>query len=335
MPLVLEARKRQIKSTFYVVPSNKYNCPFKPRAKAILKQLSEEYDIVFKTSADLDRVAGVLFTMEGCALNLLSSNHDVTKITMTYQTDFTLKYSDRPPGGYIDSVDYVMMPSEFIANYYKLNTSKNLYLGITKYDTPLDVDEVLLKYKLSPEQKKAVLVWPKPRDLSRMPLGIIDHLANIGYQVLIKTRGKDPLDERYKRECEKKGHRVFSDESWYPHTTQELIEVSDLVINSGSTMIEECVMHNTPLINFDIKPKVRHGIEREHRVTHDYLYRYPFCLDLKELPPGLDTEQFLAMVNPLVTGDWSKEFALCRQKHLFQHESSCVKVLDFLEETIF
>ena len=53
------------------------------------------------------------------------------------------------------------------------------------------------------------------------------------------------------------GDHLFVDDSWFPHIGMELIEISDIVINFGSTVVEESVMLNTPIIEFDIKPPER------------------------------------------------------------------------------
>ena len=292
--------------------------------------MSEAYGITLRPVTHLRDAKGVIFTSEESGVKMMAALDGLTKISMTYQTDFTISYHK-----YIDDVDYVMMPSEFIARYYNLETPKNLYLGITKYDVPLKNSDTCNKYGLNPTAKRVTFMWPKQRDLSKMPIHIIDSLGDLGYQVLIKARGKDLVESKYRTKYEKAGHRFFSDDSWYPHTTQELIEISDLVINSGSTTIEECVMHNTPLINFDIKPQVRHGISREHRVTHDYLYKYPYCLDLKGLPKDFSTHMLAQMIQSLVTNSWEDEFTECRQRHLFDHSNTSEKVLNFLEESIF
>ena len=48
--------------------------------------------------------------------------------------------------------------------------------------------------------------------------------------------------------------KVFKDEGWYPHTSMELIYVSDLVINTDSGGVKECVLLKKPILNFKIKP---------------------------------------------------------------------------------
>ena len=145
--------------------------------------------------------------------------------------------------------------------------------------------------------------------------------------MLVKTRGKDALLETFQNTLKNNGDFYFEDDSWYPHTTQELLEVSDFAINFGSTSIEECVMHNTPLINFDVKPEFRHGRLMEHRVTHSYLYDYNYCVQLNK---DFKKSEMIAAVDYVCRTDHSNSFEQCRNNHLYTHKNSCKKILDML-----
>ena len=105
------------------------------------------------------------------------------------------------------------------------------------------------------------------------------------------------------------------------------VYVSDFAINFGSTTIEECVMHNVPLINFDVKPAVRNGSKRPYRVTHEYLYDYNYCIQLRK---DFSQAQFSAAVSYLTSTDLTEEFKKARQNHLFDHKDSCKRILDVL-----
>ena len=231
---------------------------------------------------------------------------------------------------YIDHVDYVVMPSENVANFYGKTSSKNLFTGIPKYDVRLDKDHSIKKYNLDPKKKKVLFMWPKSRDLHRMPIDIIKNFNELGWQVIVKTRGKDALHANTIKELAKNGNVAFSDASWHPHTTQELLVACDLVVNSGSTTIEECVMHEVPLINFDIKPGVRHGRKLEHRVPYSFLYDYGFCLNLKGLDSNFNTEKLEEMISSLIDIDYSEQFAVCKKEWLYDHKNSCKNLLDVL-----
>ena len=323
IPIVQEGNQRGVKSIFYVTPSNKYNCP--KRNEVFLLSACKQFDIDIKPASDIVNAGGVIITSEESGLDLIKQNNIATKVSLCYQTDFVLSYSK-----YIDTMDYVLLPSEKVANYYGLISNKNIYTGIPKYDVVLDHKKIFKRYAVREDKKKVLFMWPKSRDLHKMPIDIINNLNELGYQVLVKTRGKDPISASTLKTLQSAGNRVFSDTSWYPHTTQELLEICDLVINSGSTTIEECVMHNVPLINFDIKPDTRHGRKLKHRVTYDFLYDYDFCLNLKGLNSAFNTNKLKDMIRPLVEGDHSKSFKSCRQEWLHDHNNSCKNLLDVI-----
>ena len=221
------------------------------------------------------------------------------------------------------------MPSENIAKHYNLVNEKNLYVGVPKYDVNINKQNVIEKYGLDPNKKKVLIFWPKARDLHKFPIDIIKNFNQLGWQVLVKARAKDPLSDGTQKDLFRSNNVWFYD-GWFPHTSQELLEVSNLVVNSGSTAIEECIMHEVPLINFDIKPEVRHGQKQKHRVTHSYLYDYDFCLNLKGLDSSFSTPKLSAMVNLLLQRDLSKSFKKCKQDWLYDHKNTCKNLLDVL-----
>jgi UDP-N-acetylglucosamine:LPS N-acetylglucosamine transferase len=323
VPIVKEGNSRGIKSTFYVTSSNKYNCPKK--SEISLLAAAKEFGIEIRPGSEIVNANGVIITSEESGLDLIKQNSVATKVALCYQTDFILSYSK-----YINVMDHVVLPSENVANYYGLLSDKNIYTGIPKYDTVLDKKQILKRYAVREDKKRVLFIWPKSRDLHKMPIDIINNFNELGYQVLVKTRGKDPVTESTLKTLQSAGNRVFSDTSWYPHTTQELLEICDLVVNSGSTTIEECVMHNVPLINFDIKPSVRHGRNLKHRVTYDFLYDYDFCLNLKGLDKSFNTEKLREMVSSIVDTDHDESFAACKKEWLYDHKNSCKNLLDML-----
>ena len=328
MPLVIEGNKRGLQSTFFVAASNKYNCP-NTHAK-VLKEVQDVHGIRLVLANDTDRIAaakGVFFSSEKTGVNYIKKAVNCKKVVCTYQTDFIESYKE-----YENFADHVLMPSKFCAEYYKLDNDKNLYLGIPKYEVDLNREEILKKYSLSADKKYVTFISPKSRDQAKVKSGtLMTYLDQLGYSVLFKTRGKDPVDARWKKTLSELGHHCFEDNSWYPHTTQELLEVSDFALNFGSTTIEECVMHNTPLINFDVKPAIRNGSKRPYRVTHDYLYNYNYCIQLNPQWSGDHlASQFNAAVNFLTSADLTGEFKKAKQNHLFDHKDPCKRILDVL-----
>ncbi len=322
MPLVIEGSKRGLQSTFFVGASGKYNCPM--RCTGLLENLAKEFDINMRPLSQISSASGIIFSNEKTGVNYLDSLPDCKKVVCTYQTDFIESYKT-----YKEKADHILMPSEFCADFYDRKSDKNLYLGIPKYDIQIDAESVYKKYNIKSD-KNALIVWPKNRDehANRVNMELVLQALKIqGFTNLVKTRGKDPLQQSSKRLLQDNGDHYFEDTSWYPDTTQELLQISDIVINFGSTTIEECIMQNVPLINFDVKPAVRNGSKRPYRVTHEYLYGYNYCIQMKK---DFSEAELSAAVNYLTSTDLTEEFKKARQKHLFDHKGSCKRILDKL-----
>lgn len=324
IPIVKEGNRRGVKSNFCMVPSNKYNCPTKHGGNC--KQIMREYNIdVFDGTTE--DVEGFWFVNESSGLDITKEVSKAGKakiVVTTYQTDFTQCYPK-----YQEIADHILMPSRNIAKHYGFESDKNLYVGIPKYDTVFNKEEILEKYSLDPNKKKVLMMWPKTRDIAKFPIDIIRNFEQLGWQVLVKARAKDPISERTRTSLIENGHQYFYD-GWFPHTSQELLEVSDLVVNCGSTTIEECVMHEVPLINFDIKPEVRHGVKQKYRVTHDYLYNYDFCINIPSLNKNFNTAMLSGMIQALLQKDLKSEFKRCKQEWLYDHKNTCKNLLDVI-----
>lgn len=324
IPIIQEGNRRGVKSKICLMSSGKYNCPTKHTG--VCEKVMKEYDIDQHTG-DLTGLSGVFFANETSGLDVTKRIADIGNnkvVITTYQTDFIECYPK-----YKDIADYIMMPSKNIAKYYGYEDDKNLYVGIPKYDIELDKEAINEKHNLDPDKKKVLMMWPKSRDLSKFPIDIVKNFTDLGWQVLVKSRAKDPISDKTKKSLLENGHQYFYD-GWYPHTSQELLEVSDLVVNCGSTTIEECVMHEVPLINFDIKPQVRHGIKQKYRVTHEYLYDYGFCINLTGLDRSFNTAALDTMIQHLFQKDLKSEFKRCKQDWLYDHKNTCKSLLDVL-----
>ena len=321
IPIVKEGNKRGLQSLFYVIPSYKYNCPEKHAL--VLNSVGQKHNIIFKKGQEITSASGIIFTSEESGIGLIKKNKKAKKVTMTYQTDFTASYKN-----YVDHVDHIMMPSEEVAKFYNLESEKNLYVGSPKYDITINKSKVMDLYGL-PESKKVLIILPKQRDAHAVNLNpLCVAMKKMGYTLIFKARAKDSLSSEEQSMISKNGDFYFEDVSWYPHTTQQLLEVSDFVVNFGSTTIEECIMHNVPLINFDIKPKFRHGEKKKYRVTHEYLYNYKFCFDMK--PDNLNEHSATETIKELLSSDLSEEFKSARQKYLHDHKNTCKTLLDMI-----
>ena len=309
MPLVIEANKRGLRPRIFVGQSGKYNCPSK--CVDVLTEIYEKYNVDILDVRDAKYYDGLFFLMEAKGRQYLSEEQ--TKIVLTYMVNYK---TDSP--AYSKEVDHIIFPSKFLADYYGCDYGdKNLYLGSPKYDIELNEKEILEKYSLSPDSKKVLILAPRSRDLFKIDL---DKLYKIfrknGYEVLVKTRGKDPLPPVFM------GDHYFLDSSWYPHTSMELIKISDVVVNFSSTAIKETILLNKPIINFQIKP---HSLD----ILFGFMFEHEYC---ENFGTDIDEQKLMTAVNRLTTQDLSDEYTMATQKYLFTGNSS-ERILDhFLGE---
>ena len=300
IPLTIEANKKNIKSRYFIHHSHKYNCPFLKNNYSILKRYSQLYDFQILDASLACQHDGIFFMIEGGGIEYLNEKHK--KISLTYMVDFVPSYNK-----YIDKADHVVFPSKFIAEYYGILSDKNLYLGSPKYDIQHNKQEILKKYNIQQDKKLALVVFPRKRDLNKANLDkIYSYLKDAGYTILVKTRGKDPVEKKYH------GDYYFVDYSWFPHDTLELLYISDVLINFGSTAIKEAALMNTPVIDFNIKPAdVLRGF--------DFLYKHNFC---SVLQPDVSCEKFCLELNNLLSLNLENEYDIIREKYFFEAGSA-------------
>ena len=320
IPLVLEGNKRGIQSILYWEASGKYNCPQKHIN--YLKTLSNQIGFRLEKYKGKVQDESPTFLIEGIG----HQNFEGKKIALSTMMDF------RGEGGLYDAcinnVDHYIFPNKSWITHMPemgdsihgqakpnkpkfLNNEKNLFLGSPKYDVELNKQKIIKKYNLSTE-KKCFLFYPRHRDMHlidiRQALKIIESL---GYEILIKYREKEqcnlPTNENI---------RIFKDESWYPHTSMELICASDIVINTDSTGIKECVLLKKPVLNFKIKPFTNWLVFLYNEKFHVELER-PFDYNLIK-----EKINFLKNVRP-------EDFEETIDKFLFSRNTS-QRILDFL-----
>jgi len=295
IPLTIEGNKRGIKSKYFTKANGKYTNPDK--YKAYLTQLSVTYNFELYNIDKVGEYTGVTFMIEGCGVEHLHTNH--TKVSLSYLTDFTLSYPR-----YIDKVDYSILPNLKFAETYNRTHEKNLYLGSPKYDVVIDEKETLKKYNL-PESPKALIMYPRSRDVGKINLTrVYNWLKDLGYTIIVKSRGKDPAQQL------NRGDHYFEDRSWYPHTSMELMQVSDILINFDSTSIKEATMLRVPVINFSIKP---------FNLLLPWLYEYDH---VKNLPVEIPETKFKATVKGLITKDHTESFDRSIKENMFQNNTS-------------
>lgn len=314
MPLLIAAHKRGINSILYLIKNAKYNDPYTYLEQ--IKKLAEFYSAEVKDISEIRKdKEGFTFLVEGSAIELMPFEN--RKIVLTAMLDFGWGYDK-----YVSQVEHVIFPGRFIAEHYGKVSSCNIYIGSPKYDVILDRNIIRDKYKIRSD-KNALIMFPRLRDLNKVDLlRIYDYLRSDGYNVIIKTRGKDPVP------LELRGDMCFEDETWFPHTSMELIEVADIVVNTDSGSVKECVMLNTPLINFHIKP-LTPGTKRMgcSRAGFEFLYEQPYC---RELNPKVSSEVFKETVSCLTTENFTSVFEDVRKKYLFENVNVSDRILEEL-----
>lgn len=304
MPLIIEGNKRGVKSNVFWSKNAKYNNP--EQFLDVLKDSSVDYNFDLYKCEAINDFPDITFMVEG--IGLPDIKYDGKKVCLTSMRDFTVHYPR-----YIDKVNNVVFCSKFFANHYGMSSDKILYIGSPKYDVVFNRSDILDKYDIK-GKKSALVIFPLFEFLNgndqKFLLDIYDRLRQLGYDVIVKTRGKNKVAKQWR------GDKYFEDYSWFPHTTMELISVSDIVINFDSTAIKECVMLDTPVINFSNKP------------TGMFSFLYNDSAYSSSLKFGVGEEKFKSEVERLVSGDFSSYFNDARDKYLFQQGNVSGTILE-------
>ena len=310
IPLVIEANKRGIKCNFLVGKCGKYNSPH--LYSSTMEKYAKEYNFWIEDISNIKSVEGVLFFVERTGLELIEPNDKQIKIILTYSGAFIEQNKT-----YKDKANHICMISKYFVDFYDLNSEKNLFFGTPKFDVELSANKVLEKYSLNKDSKKALVIYPRTRDLGRIDLrDIYDSLIKHNFEILVKTRGKDPVRKDFY-----KGDHYFEDTCWFPHTTIELMKVSDVVINFGSGAIKECAMMGVPVIDFYIKP---------FRKLFAPLYEYDYA---RNYTGEFNIEDFGESLEYLTNNDFSNEFNKARKECLYDKDyNSSKNLIDFIEK---
>ncbi len=235
VPVAKEAKKRGHTPVFSLHYNAKYNNPCSTNNRRVCDKLVHDHEFGYAWDGD------VTICVEG-----IGAKRSSVSYALTYMYDFSGLYK-----GYIDHVNHVVLPSEYFAKFFNCVSDKNLYLGCPKYDVDIDPADVYKKYNLTNEKKYALVVYPRARDIGKVDISkICKDLQEEGYTPLLKTRGKDPI------RSEHGSYINFADESWYPHTSMELLTICDKVINTGSSLIKEAAMLGKQhlVTNYNVKP---------------------------------------------------------------------------------
>lgn len=301
MPLIIEGNKRGITSKVFWDTNTKYSNPL--NQLGFLKEEASTYGFKLLNVGELNEYPDTTFMVEGVSESEIK--YKAKKIVLTSMLDFRVHYRD-----YVDSVDNVIMCSKFMAQYHNAVSDKNLYLGSPKYDIDFDKEYILKKYGL-PDEKVVTVFVPNTAEIKRVDLKRVNRiLSRMGYKVVTKTRGKWPVHK------DNVGDFYFEDYSWYPHSSLELIEVSDFIVNFDSSVIKECVMLDTPVLDFDIRGDKR---------RLPFLYKPDFCVMLK-----LDFRDadMVKAIESVTSSDYKDSFKQTRLDYLFERGNVAKTIVD-------
>lgn len=304
MPLIIEGNKIGVKSEIYWIKTGKYDSPHLYLNN--LNKLSKIYEFEVKKINWVNPVSSdIVFFLEGSGLG---SVHSGRKICLNSMRDFTAHYDS-----YVGGVEKIFMCSEFFAEHYHKVSHKNRYLGTPKYDITIDPENIKKKYSIKSD-KNLLLMFPQERYLNESKIQKIKEFYklcnNEGFNIIVKSRGKNPVNNNLR------GNQYFEDVSWFPHSTMELITISDLVINFDSTTVKECIMMNKPFINFRVKEIKR----------FEFMYDGKYCKDFTLSHSNM--ESAINSIKVLSGSDFSREFEKARAKYLFEKGAVAKNILE-------
>lgn len=305
MPLIIEGNKRNIKSNLFYKENTKYSNPV--ACLNYLKKLSIEHNFNLLHMKEINKhPSDVTFFLEGQCVEYVK--YKTKKITLTSNVDFEHHYD-----GYIQQMDHVVFISKYYAKKYNKLSEKNIYGACTKYDSiTSSIEEIKKKYNL---KDKNVLImypygpWVKGIDLTK----IYKILKKLNYNIVVKTRGKNPAQSNFK------GDRYIVDKCWFPHDSLELIKACDFVIGFDSSTLEECIILNRFEINFKAGPKGYRKVSE--------LYDTKCCIDLERN----EVDKLEESIKQIKV---EKEvFEQVRKKFLFENDfKSSERILDLIKE---
>lgn len=329
IPIVIEANSKGFQSNFYVGKSNKYNCPQIKKNKNELLNLCNCFNIktfdLFQDKITDEKGQATIIT-ESVGVDFLNKNN--LNISVSSMTDFIVLYRK-----YSKLVDNVLLPSEFLANYYndmktypvdgspagETLSNKNLYFGSPKYDVNLEN----FSYGLNNVRQKKILFFAPNRgdNISyQVFLNLVNVFQKSGFFIVVKSRGKHPVPKNIAANVP-----YFEDTHWFPHTSMVLIKEVDMAITFGSTVTKECVMLSKPFINFDFK-KFKHL---------DFLKSKNACLTI-ENHMQIDYNDIVEKAKKMTSENFHDEFDFLRKKYLFEYKPGSVSrsLINFIEQTL-
>ena len=319
VPVMEECIKRGRVCRIFLKPNSKYNNPTSEESLKIISDLAKNasgYVTVHSHESVKDFPGEIFVTVEGVGSGECLDNQNVSAII--YQTDFVGLMP-----GYESSCDQIFFTSKKYASFYGFESDKNQYFGSPKFDNIPTKEEVISRWsELDPDENYCLVLYPRTRDHNKVDLSqIYSVIRSLGYKIIVKTRGKDPVQNKDLR-----GDIYIEDGTWSPHPTVEMLKVSDFMINFDSTAIEESVMLRVPVINFRVKP---------FSPMLPFLYDYDYC---RQIVPGLSSEEMSdeikKAVKHAISKDFTEDFDKALKENLYSHKEASKKIVDFLVKNV-
>jgi hypothetical protein len=315
MPIINELVNNDIghNINIFLGDSKKYNSPLLKDNLDFIKKSVSDLSVFYRGSINIENIerlglpefAGNTYFIEGVGIEYSSRLNN--NIVLTYMTDFVSLFDK-----YVDLADFVVFPNKSFANHYNKDSCKNVYIGSPKYCVDFNKQTILDKYGLNSDRNNALILLPKLRYFDGKINNVYGKLRDAGYNVITKTRGKDSISGDKSLFSD----YYFEDYSWFPHTSMELMYVSDFVVNFDSTSIKESIMLSKPMVNFKVKKGRMLPFLYDNNI---FCFDYDYNID--NINNGID--KFLDYYNNNISFIDS-EFYLMRENYLFNVENSNV-----------
>lgn len=321
IPLVIEAKNRNLKCNFFIRKNSKtYADPI--THKKFYEKIIKQYDINVYSIEKIVKFKGIVFLVDGdiygpsekyyleSCIKYLKPYHK--KISFIENLNYFWSYKR-----YIPYMDHVIFPNKIYATFYDCVSSKNIYMGVPKYDIKFDKNDILKKFELKEDNKYVLIFYPRfdrgikmYKNFITLYNNLILWLRNMGYKIIIKNREKLKI-------VNKTWDYQFNDIYFYPNISMELLEICDLAVYFGSSVIEEIVMAKTPFIE----------------ILMDNVDRFPFLRDESyTYTIGKDNVPnetiFKDNIERIISNNNNYKFDEVTNQYLFNRDKICKKIYD-------
>jgi len=276
IPLIQIFNKKNYKNLIYFEHGRQKTATDNQAPKLHIKYLNElsiKYNFQLKHINEFENKKAILFVVEGATGQQITKqqNKKYKIISLTYAWDFYFLYDC-----YIDNIDFCIfsLKKEYVNklffhesrkgikfNKFDNNMKKNLFLGPSYLNSKNEYNnnDIIKKYNI-PVNRKYIFVflplthYPLPGGGKlnfKILIKILNFFVGKGYYLLLKTKNKWAYPDNFIKN--KNYSKYFTDITHYPHTSSELIYISDFVLSFNSSGFMEALHFKKPVINFNMK----------------------------------------------------------------------------------